>query len=455
MSVSSAHQVNIFQGQRFWLSREVPQRSRFKDLITKHGGVVVLMEKDADVMLVDHIKKNIPTGCHSYKYVEESIRKGQVADLDAHRAGSSRPRAMGASNIPKQGTKSVYTLEDDQLLYDFLYPFEQEENAPIHGNKIYQLLERRFPKHPWQSSRSRYLKKLRGNPRPGGGVPRTDLLRSEPHAEPRDEAPRSATPPRRATPTIPTTAPAQTVPSIQQKPIPPQPTSSISHIDKQSKPKRKHSPAHEAPSAPQASPSKKRAVAESRHRDNPRQDSPRQPLEPITRPPALISHTPVSEQQGGPSIQEVSQSLDSAENLNREEEEGAMLFMELPFLPSPTEPADESFDEEDDGGGSESGDNNLIDWVETQVSRGFDDAVIDDALCCTSLNCKLAGKILNILAAGNPIPNDIPGVWTSKDDEDLQGSNGREVERVLKKHGEHSLSERWNYLSEARERDMI
>jgi telomeric repeat-binding factor 2-interacting protein 1 len=50
---------------------------------------------------------------------------------------------MGASNIPKRGTKSIYTLEDDQLLYDFLYPFEKEDNAPIHGNKIYQLLERR------------------------------------------------------------------------------------------------------------------------------------------------------------------------------------------------------------------------------------------------------------------------------------------------------------------------
>lgn len=92
------------------------------------------------------VKIPLITSSHSFKYVEESIRKGQVADLDAHRAGSSRPRAMGASNIPKRRTKSVYTLEDDQLLYDFLYPFEQQENAPVHGNKIYQLLERRvFP----------------------------------------------------------------------------------------------------------------------------------------------------------------------------------------------------------------------------------------------------------------------------------------------------------------------
>jgi hypothetical protein len=34
MSGSSAGPVNIFQGQRFWLSREVPQRSWLKDRIT-------------------------------------------------------------------------------------------------------------------------------------------------------------------------------------------------------------------------------------------------------------------------------------------------------------------------------------------------------------------------------------------------------------------------------------
>jgi telomeric repeat-binding factor 2-interacting protein 1 len=169
----------------------------------------------------------------------------------------------------------------------------------------------------------------------------------------------------------------------------------------------------------------------------------------------LTNPASTSNQQRKPSVQEVPQNLNDTENVDRTEEEGAMLFMELPFLPSSPEPADESFDEKNDDRGSESGDTDLISWVEAQVSRGFDDAVIDDALCCTSLNCELAGKILNILAAGKPIPNDIRGVWTSKDDEDLQGSNGREVERVLKKHGEYSLSERWTYLSEARERDMI
>jgi len=80
---------------------------------------------------------------YSFKYIEQCVRQGRLVDLEAHRAGPSKPRGMGASNVPKKGTRSIYTLEDDQLLYDFLQPFENEPNAPIHGNKIYQLFERR------------------------------------------------------------------------------------------------------------------------------------------------------------------------------------------------------------------------------------------------------------------------------------------------------------------------
>lgn len=80
---------------------------------------------------------------YSYKYIEQCVRQGRLVDLEAHRAGPSQPRGMGASNIPKKGTRSFFTLEDDQLLYDFLQQFENQENAPLHGNKIYQLFERR------------------------------------------------------------------------------------------------------------------------------------------------------------------------------------------------------------------------------------------------------------------------------------------------------------------------
>jgi telomeric repeat-binding factor 2-interacting protein 1 len=66
----------LFEGKQFWLSLEVPQRRWFMELIQvilcfctswsfsnalqKHGGVVRLQERDADIMLVDHMSKNLP-----------------------------------------------------------------------------------------------------------------------------------------------------------------------------------------------------------------------------------------------------------------------------------------------------------------------------------------------------------------------------------------------------------
>lgn len=123
------------------------------------------MEKDADMKIVDHTKKNLPsdtygsefgslgiaqlTVAHSYsfRYLERSIESGALEDPEVYRVGPSAPRPMGATQIPKKGTRSDYSLKDDQVLYDWLYPFEQRPGAPISGNKIYQELERRVRGH--------------------------------------------------------------------------------------------------------------------------------------------------------------------------------------------------------------------------------------------------------------------------------------------------------------------
>lgn len=47
---------------------------------------------------------------------------------------------MGASHIPKKGTRTDYSLQEDQILFDWLYPFEQMPDSPISGNRIYQML---------------------------------------------------------------------------------------------------------------------------------------------------------------------------------------------------------------------------------------------------------------------------------------------------------------------------
>ena len=79
---------------------------------------------------------------YSYKYVERSVQHGMLEDPEVHRVGPSASRPMGATQIPKKGTRSDYSLKDDQIVYDWVYPFEQEPGAPISGNKIYQALER-------------------------------------------------------------------------------------------------------------------------------------------------------------------------------------------------------------------------------------------------------------------------------------------------------------------------
>lgn len=135
----------------------------------QHGGVVVLFEKEADVKLVDHTRKNLPadtyeplnqwlvsgspSGRTSYQYVERSVRNGRLEDLEAHRTGPSAPRPMGASHIPKKGTRTDYSLQEDQIIYDYLYPYELEENAPISGSKIYQELAQKVRTFPAISHR--------------------------------------------------------------------------------------------------------------------------------------------------------------------------------------------------------------------------------------------------------------------------------------------------------------
>lgn len=76
----------------------------------------------------------------SYQYAERSIQNGRLEDLEKYRIGPSAQRPMGASHIPKKRTRRDYSLKEDQILYDYLYPYEQAENAPISGQVIYQQL---------------------------------------------------------------------------------------------------------------------------------------------------------------------------------------------------------------------------------------------------------------------------------------------------------------------------
>lgn len=84
---------------------------------------------------------------YSYKYVEDSIRNKKLANLENYRAGPSSHRPVGATYIPSRGVKILYSLEDDQKLWDWMQQFEGKPGIPISGNKIYQDLAAKVRRH--------------------------------------------------------------------------------------------------------------------------------------------------------------------------------------------------------------------------------------------------------------------------------------------------------------------
>lgn len=68
------------------------------------------------------------------------MQNGKREDIEPYRAGPSAQRPVGASHIPRKTTRTEYTLKDDQILFDWLHPYELEGNAPTSGNSIYKEL---------------------------------------------------------------------------------------------------------------------------------------------------------------------------------------------------------------------------------------------------------------------------------------------------------------------------
>ncbi|KKZ68606.1 hypothetical protein EMCG_05763 [[Emmonsia] crescens] len=158
---------SLFKDTKFWLSRTVPSRSWIIQQIQVNGGKVVPLEKDADVLLVDHMRGNNPPGSTSFQFIEKSIQNGKLESIEEHRAGPQPGyiRPVGSSTTRQKGHRSAFTAKDDQILYDWVKPFE-ENGGQIGGNKIYQQLAEKYPQHTFQSWRDRYLKKVKDRPRP-------------------------------------------------------------------------------------------------------------------------------------------------------------------------------------------------------------------------------------------------------------------------------------------------
>lgn len=149
----------------------------------------------------------------------------------------------------------------------------------------------------------------------------------------------------------------------------------------------------------------------------------------------------------------------TAAEINPREQTVDLLFQQLPFYPSSSEPetVDSEEGEEDDAEEASDPEENsdISSWVQAQVAKGADISTVLDALRHTSMEPVLAKKLLKILTAGESVPENMRGVWTEEDDRCLESQDARDVERMTKKHGDRLFQARWEYLEMARERGLV
>ncbi|KAL8762086.1 MAG: hypothetical protein Q9184_001858 [Pyrenodesmia sp. 2 TL-2023] len=156
----------LFQDVKFWLSQKVPQRNRFIEEVKANGGDITPLEKEADVRIVDHAKKEQFPGTYSYTYIEASVRNGMLEDLEKHAVGPpvGTLRQVGSTIQPPKSSRTKFTSDDDHVLVNWVVGIEQSGGATS-GNEIYKQLEAKNPRHTWQSWRDRWVKTLKDLPR--------------------------------------------------------------------------------------------------------------------------------------------------------------------------------------------------------------------------------------------------------------------------------------------------
>ena len=122
---------------------------------------MVISEKQADVKIVDHARKEaIPgtlvsdltseTKCegltvrrrYSYRFIESSIRNGTLETLADHAVGplEGTPRNVGSIVQPPKTTRRKYTQEDERILWEWVNTNPQKRGG-TDGNEIYKQLE--------------------------------------------------------------------------------------------------------------------------------------------------------------------------------------------------------------------------------------------------------------------------------------------------------------------------
>ena len=164
LPLAMAHSNNspeLFANLKFWVSQQVPDRSQFLKKLRDHGGNIAVLETKADYCLIDPERRGTfskPNG-YSYKFVLDSIDQNELQDGQDYQiaivAHSDRP--VGDPTIGPKTTRTPFTSKDDQLLYNWVKPFA-DHGGKFAGNELYKQIARKYPHHPYQSWRDRWVK---------------------------------------------------------------------------------------------------------------------------------------------------------------------------------------------------------------------------------------------------------------------------------------------------------
>lgn len=106
------------------------------------------MEGRADILVADHLKPlQAPSNSVSYRFIDESIKRGELASLDEHRIGRPAARPAGSTRMPGKATRTPFTSEDDKILREWVIQ-RARIGEKVSGNNIYQKLAQQVVA-PW------------------------------------------------------------------------------------------------------------------------------------------------------------------------------------------------------------------------------------------------------------------------------------------------------------------
>ena len=140
--VRAAEPNQIFRGLKFWVAQRCPTRSAFVEVIEYLGGEIVPLDKQADHLIVDHLRKDNPPRSISYQWIEKSYKSGKKEPLDDYLQGPLAGTTWATGSVrPTKSSRTPFTAEDDKYLWNWVQENETRGGRVL-GNEIYKDLER-------------------------------------------------------------------------------------------------------------------------------------------------------------------------------------------------------------------------------------------------------------------------------------------------------------------------